>query len=156
MDAVKTIAEEAAEAEAAAVKAINDATAEGMAAAISSNAATLGLILDDYTALTNKVPVHEALAALDSSDKATIISTFNTAVAAQKAAEALAAAKGAAKADLTAALAGYTEGHYTAGNWTILTTAKTDGDAAIEAATDIDAVTSAKNAALAAMDAVKT
>ena len=156
MDAVKTIAETTAGAEAAAVKAINDATAEEMAAAISSNAAILGLVLDDYTALTNKVPVHEALAALDGSEKATIISTFNTAVATQKVAEALAVAKATDKADLATTLATYTAGNYSAANWTALNNAKTAGDTAIEAAADLAGVTAAKEAALAAMAAVKT
>jgi hypothetical protein len=71
-------------------------------------------------------------------------------------AETLAAAKATALADLAAALLTYTEGNYTAGNWTTLTIAKTDGDTAIDAATDLAGVASAKTTALNAMDAVQT
>ena len=70
--------------------------------------------------------------------------------------ETLEAAKGAALDDLTTALATFQQANYTAGNWTALTTAKTNGDVALNAATDPAAVTIAKNSALAAMDAVPT
>ncbi len=68
----------------------------------------------------------------------------------------LSAAKTSAKADIANAFGSYTEGNYSALNWTALTTAKTDGDAAIDAATDLAGVTTAKNSALAAMAAIKT
>lgn len=70
--------------------------------------------------------------------------------------DALAAAKAEAKSDLATNLGKYPEGNYSESNWTALNKAKTDGDVAIENATDIDGVTTAKEAALAAMDEVKT
>ena len=74
----------------------------------------------------------------------------------QEAADALAAAKIAAKAELAAKLGTYKESSYSASNWIALNKAKTDGDAAIENSTAIDGVTSAKETALAAMAAVRT
>ena len=69
----------------------------------------------------------------------------------------LAAAKAAALDDLTTALATYLEAnYYTAENWKTLKTTRTDGDVAIDAATDPAGVTTAKNSALAAMDAAPT
>ncbi|MFT7514779.1 MAG: hypothetical protein ACI9QL_004004, partial [Candidatus Omnitrophota bacterium] len=50
----------------------------------------------------------------------------------------------------------YLEADYTSENWTALMTAKTDGDIAIDAAADPAGVTTAKDLALAAMDAVPT
>jgi len=70
--------------------------------------------------------------------------------------ETLAATRAAAKEDLATALANYTQADFTAGNWTALNTAKTDGDSAIDAATDPAGVAAAKDMALAAMDAVPT
>lgn len=67
----------------------------------------------------------------------------------------LAAAKTAAKDELNSTLSSYDQGDYSERNWTALNKAKTDGDAAIEAAADMNAVASAKNAAIAAMAAVK-
>ena len=64
--------------------------------------------------------------------------------------------KAAALDDLATAQATYLEENYTAENWTALNTAKTDGDSAINAATDPAGVAAAKDAALAAMDAVPT
>ncbi|MEA4825634.1 MAG: leucine-rich repeat protein, partial [Clostridium sp.] len=92
MDAVKTIAETIAEAEATAVSAINNADAAGMGAAITTNAAVLGLDLTDYNELSDNSSVITAMVELDGATKATIVSTFNTAVANEKAAEALVAA----------------------------------------------------------------
>ena len=71
-------------------------------------------------------------------------------------AESLAAAKAAALDDLATALETYLEADYSAENWTALNTAKTDGDLAINAATDLAGVATAKDSALAAMDAVPT
>jgi len=146
---VKTIEETA-------VAAINDADASGMPAAITANAVTLGLSLTDYNALSNNSTVITAMIALSGADKATIVSTFNTAVATQKAAETFATAKVNAKDDLAAALLTYSAGNYTTGNWTTLTTAKTNGDAAIDAALSLADVGNANTTALGAMDAVKT
>ena len=66
-------------------------------------------------------------------------------------AESLAEAKAAALDELTTTLATYQEANYTAEDWTALNTAKTDGDTAIQAATDLSGVASARDAALAAM-----
>lgn len=65
-------------------------------------------------------------------------------------------AKTAAKDALSTALAGYGEDDYTSENWTLLNQAKTDGDTAIDHATTVDDVTTAKDSALAAMAAVET
>lgn len=70
--------------------------------------------------------------------------------------ETLEAAKVAALDDLATALATYAQANYTAGNWTALNTAKTNGDIATNAATDPVGVMIVKNAALAAMNAVPT
>jgi hypothetical protein len=65
--------------------------------------------------------------------------------------------KTAALADLTSALLTYQMvSDYTAEYWTALNTAKTNGDLAINAATDPAGVAAARAAALAAMDAVPT
>ncbi len=72
-------------------------------------------------------------------------------------AETLPAIKTAAMADLATALATYLEdNYYTFENWTALQTAQTDGNLAINAATDPAGVAAALDAALAAMDAVPT
>ncbi|MDA3875056.1 MAG: ice-binding family protein, partial [Kiritimatiellae bacterium] len=93
-------------------------------------------------------------------DLAGVATAKNSALAAMDAVptytETLAAAKEAATDDLTTALVSHLETNYTAGNWTILNTAKTNGDIAIDAATDPAGVTSAMDAALAAMNAVPT
>ena len=71
--------------------------------------------------------------------------------------ETLPAIKAAALADLAAALAAHLlANYYTEANWTALQTAKTDGDAAINAAIDAAGVAAARDAALAAMDGVPT
>jgi hypothetical protein len=73
---------------AAAVAAINGAADEAaMATAITANAVTLGLVLTDYNALANKVPVQTAMLAPVFADRASVVAAFITAVAAQKAAE---------------------------------------------------------------------
>jgi len=71
------------------------------------------------------------------------------------AAAALASAKTDAHAALTSALGTYTQGNYTAENWTTLTGFKTAGDTAIDAATDLAGVTSAQDAATAGMAGVQ-
>jgi hypothetical protein len=70
--------------------------------------------------------------------------------------ETLPAVKAAALDDLATALETYLEANYTAENWTALNTAKTDGDITIDEATDPEGVATAKDSALAAMDAVPT
>ncbi|MCD9024757.1 S-layer homology domain-containing protein [Cohnella silvisoli] len=72
-----------------AVAAINSAADEAaMATAITNHAATLGLVLIDYNALANKVPVQIAMIAQAFANRATVVAAFNTAVANQKAVEA--------------------------------------------------------------------
>jgi len=93
-------------------------------------------------------------------DPAGVATAKDSALAAMAAvptgAETLAAAKAAAMNDLTTTLATYQEANYTVENWTTLNTARTNGNLAINAATDPAGVTTAKNSALAAMDAVPT
>lgn len=71
-------------------------------------------------------------------------------------AEALEKAKIEAKDNLNNDLATYTSTDYTEENWTILLNAKTDGDEAIDVATTLLEVETAKAKAIAEMDAVKT
>ena len=71
-------------------------------------------------------------------------------------AETLAEAKVAALADMTTTMSSYTQANYTTDNWITLTSAKTNGDAAINAATDLAGVASAKSSAMNAMDVVST
>lgn len=66
----------------------------------------------------------------------------------------LATAKTNAHDTLTTAFAGYVVANYTGANWIILTGFKTDGDTAIDAATDLAGVTSAQNTATAGMAGV--
>ncbi|WP_050738836.1 hypothetical protein [Acetobacterium bakii] len=68
----------------------------------------------------------------------------------------LAAAKKAAKDELTAELATYTQAEYSAENWTGLTGIKTIGDTNIDAATTIAAVNTAKTGAIDGMKTVPT
>jgi len=93
-------------------------------------------------------------------DPAGVATAKNSALAALDAVptgvETLATAKATAVNELTTALGTYLEANYTAGNWTMLNTARTDGDSAINAATDPAGVAAAKDAALAAMDALPT
>ncbi|MBQ7706642.1 MAG: DUF1542 domain-containing protein, partial [Lachnospiraceae bacterium] len=117
----------------------------------------------DWTALTQAIADGK-----DAIDNATTIDGVttekNTAIEAvnaiktkaEKAAEALAAAKTAAKADLDTLLGEKTEADYDADDWTTLTQAITDGKDAIDNATTIDGVTTEKNAAIEAVNAVKT
>lgn len=98
----KTV-EATAAAETAAVGAINSASTAGMGTAITTNAVILGLVLTDYTALTNKAPVHTALTGQSFADKAAVKSAYDTAVGIQKAVEATAAAIAADNAAIAAA-----------------------------------------------------
>ena len=117
----------------------------------------------DYTAenweALNNAKTDGDAAIQAASDPASVSAAKDAALAAMDAVptivETLAAAKAAALDDLATALAAYLEAnYYSAENWEALKTAKTDGDAAIQAATDPEGVTAAKEAALAAMDAV--
>ncbi len=93
-------------------------------------------------------------------DSAGVAAARDAALAAMNAvptfAETLAAAKAAALDDLATALETYLEEDYTAENWEALNTAKTDGDSAINEATDPAGVETAKDTALEEMDAVPT
>ena len=83
-------------------------------------------------------------------------STANTSVTVISAADALAAAKTAAHAALTAAHVTYISTNYTATNWTTLNGFKAAGDTAIDAATTTEGVTSAQTTATTGMADVKT
>lgn len=112
---------------------------------------------ENWTALkTAKTDGDTAINA--ATDPAAVASAKDAALAAMAAvptyAESLAAAKVSALDELSSALASYLESDYTEENWTALKTAKTDGEAAINAATDPAGVTAEKDSALAAMDAV--
>ena len=158
MDAVKTLAQEA---------------ADTLAAAKISAKAELEDALEEYTeenySASNWIALTTAktdgdseidnagnLAGVTSAKEAAIAAMDAVKTLAEESADALAAAKISAKADLATALGTYKESSYTASNWTALNKAKTDGDAAIENSTAIDGVTTAKNAAITAMAAVRT
>lgn len=116
---------------------------------------------DDYTS-DNWAKLTKAkddgLAAIDSAlTEAAIQSAKNTALDAMAAvetiAEATAEAKAAATSALKTAFEGYTETDYDAQTWATLKAAYDNGLAAIEAATDVSAVNTAKQTALDAMAA---
>lgn len=116
---------------------------------------------DDYTS-DNWAKLTKAkddgLAAIDSAlTEAAIQSAKNAALDAMAAvetiAEATAEAKAAATAALKTAFEGYTETDYDAQTWATLKAAYDNGLAAIEAATDVSAVNTAKQTALDAMAA---
>lgn len=94
-----------------------------------------------------------------STDPAGVAAARDAALAAMAAvptyAEMLAAAKAAALADLAAALDSYIQEDYTPENWTALQTVKTDGETAINEASDLPGVTTAKDSALAAMEEIE-
>jgi hypothetical protein len=69
-------------------------------------------------------------------------------------AQTLAAAKVSALLDMTTTLNSYAQVHYTSGNWSTITSAKTNGDAAINTAADLVALASTKSSSLRVMDAV--
>ncbi|NCA81693.1 MAG: DUF3494 domain-containing protein [Opitutae bacterium] len=150
MDAVPTVAETLAAAQTAALDDLDAALAT-----CSEADYTVG----NWTSLTT-AKTNGDLAIDSASDLAGVASALEDALAAMAAvptiAETLAAAQAAALDDLDAALASYSEANYTAEGWTALTAAQTDGDLAIQAATDLAGVASALNAAVAAMDAVPT
>lgn len=86
--------------EAKAVAAINNAaTNAAMNTAITGNAATLGLNLTEYNALTSKTPVQTALLAPVFTTAAEIRTAFNQAVAVQKVNEAVVAGMGSILVD---------------------------------------------------------
>ena len=80
----------------------------------------------------------------------------NTKTKEQKAAEALQNAKDNAKADLDTLQSGKNQNDYDEADWTTLTQAITDGKTAIDNATTTEAITTAKNNAVDAVNAVKT
>jgi hypothetical protein len=139
--------------------AIKEAAMDDLDAALAAYLLANYYTEENWTALqTAKTDGDTAIHA--ATDLAGVTAARDAALAAMDAvptvAETLAAAKAAALDDLATARATYLEADYTAENWTALTTAKTEGDAAINAATDLAGVAAAKDAALAAMDAVPT
>ena len=114
---------------------------------------------ENWTALKN-AKADGDIAINAATDPAGVTTARDVALAAMDAvptyAETLAAAQTAALDELQTALSTYSETDYTAEEWTALNTAKTDGDTAINAATDLAGVTTAKDSALATMDAVPT
>lgn len=151
MDAVPTIAETLA---AAKVVALAD-LAVGMAAYLEVNYTT-----ENWTALQNAY-VNGQIAINAATNLAGVAMAKNSALAALDAVptftETMATAQTAALNDLTTALATYLEtNYYTIENWAALIAARTDGNTAINAATNPAGVATARNAALAAMDAVPT
>ena len=129
-----------------------------------STALVTYLVTNDYTAenfaALNTARTDGNIAINAATDPASVATAKAGALAAMDAVptftETLAAAKVAALDDLTTALATYPQANYTAGNWTALITLKTNGDLAVNAATDPAGVMIVKIAALAAMDAVPT
>ena len=158
MAAVKTLEKEAA-----------DALAAAKIAAKAELAAKLGTYKESSYSASNWIALNKAKtdgdAAIENSTAIDGVTSAKTAALAamaavktleKEAADALAAAKTAAKVELAAKLGTYKQGSYSASNWTALNKAKTDGDSAIDNAGNLAGVTSAKEAALAAMAAVRT
>jgi hypothetical protein len=150
MDAVPTIAETLAEAKVAALAVI--ATTMGTYGQASYTA-------ENWTTLTSAKTNGDA-AINTATDLAGVATAKNSALAAMDVvatiAETLAAAKVVALADLASVQATYLQANYTAESWVALQAANTNGQIAIYAATDLAAVTTAKNAAAAALDALPT
>jgi len=147
--------------EAEAVVQLNVATtAELMQTAITNT--QLGLTLTEYNKLTaaDKTTVANVILtgkpAGGYADKTAVQTALDAAVTNIVYLNALAAAKTTAKGELTAELAVYKQADYSTANWTALTTAKSNGDTAIDTAADIAAVGTAKATALSAMEAIKT
>ena len=139
-----------------AIKAVAlDALAMALATYLEANYYTAENWTALITAKTNgNIAIHAA------TDPAGVATAKESALAAMDAvptfAETLALAKVAALYDLAAALATDLEANYTAENWTALNITKTDGDIAIQAATNLADVATTRDSALAAMDAVPT
>lgn len=103
--------------------------------------------------------VMEALVMPEGTDEEKIaktISITNAIEALVTKAEALEKAKAAAKEDLNNYFLTYISTDYTEEDWTILTKSKTDGDKAIDTATILIEVETAKTNAILEMDALKT
>jgi len=150
MDAVPTVAETLAEAKAAALADLAMARATYLQADYTA---------ENWTTLTN-ANTNGQIAINAATDLAGVATAMNSALAALDAvptiAETLAAAKATALADFATVLATYLEANYTAESWTALQTANTNGQTAINAATNLAGVTTAQNSAIAALDAVPT
>lgn len=148
-----------------AVPTFEETLAAAKAPALDDLATALATYLQaDYTAgnwtTLNTAAINGETAIHAATNPAGVATAKDTALAAMDAvptiAETLAAAKAAALNSLATTLATYLEAnYYTAENWTTLTTAKTDGGTAINAATDLAGVTAALAAAQAALDAVQ-
>ena len=114
---------------------------------------------DDWTTLTQAIT--DGKTAIDNATTIDGVTTAKTNAettvnAIKTKAEKLADAKTAAKADLDTLLGEKTEADYDADDWTTLNQAITDGKTAIDNATTIDGVTTAKTNAETAMNAIKT
>ncbi len=150
MDAVPTVAE---------------TLAEAKLVALNNLATTLAALVEsDYTAgnwtTLNSARTNGDTAINAATNLAGVATAKDAALAAMDSvptiAETLAVAKAGALDDFAVILATYLESNYTAGGWTALQTARTNGETAINAAADLAGVTTAKDSALAALDAVPT
>lgn len=148
-----------------AVPTFSETLAAAKTPALDDLATTLATYLEaNYTAANwttlNAAETNGTISIQAATDPAGVATAKDTALAAMDAvptiAETLEAAKAAALNDLAATLAAILQANYpTEEEWTALTTAKTDGEIAIHASTDLAGVTTAKDTALAAMDAVQ-
>ena len=103
----------------------------------------------------------EIVKAETTEDVETAMTAFRTAIEgcktkSQQAAEALAAAKTNAKADLVTLLGSKKEADYDADDWTTLTTAIENGKSVIDSAETVETVAEAKNAAVTTVNGIKT
>lgn len=149
MAAIKTNAQILADAKAAAKQAVNEAFA-----AYNEQDYTV----DNWTALVKAK--EDGLAAIEAAAKTDAAAEAGEAAIAAMAAvknnaTLLAEAKTAAKSELETEKAKYSQSDYTI-NWSVLEQAYNDGLTAIDASKTISAVDTAKQAAIAAMAAVKT
>jgi hypothetical protein len=149
MDEIPTLAEELAEAKTAAHTALTETLALYTESDYTS---------ENWTTLTGYKTTGD-IAINAAGTIADVTTAKNTAIngmdSVQTKAEQLATAKTAAHTALDVAMAGYTE-DYTEENWILLTGYKVTGDTAIDSATTIADVTTARDTTLTAMDAVQT
>lgn len=123
------------------------------------NAALAAVVEADYTEAswaTYQGVVSSNVVTVESTQGAVNTATANITTAQGSLITKLTQAKSDAKEELTTALGTYTGSDYTEGNWTILNGYKTTGDTAIENATTVGEVSTAKTTALEAMDGVLT
>ena len=139
-----------------------------LTATVAANAAIAALEAVNWTAanqaavtqgVTNSAAARLLVAAAPAATQATFdgrLNTVDASLATRQAELTLAVTKVAAHTDLDTALALHHSSDYTGSNWIILNAYHTNGDTAIDVATDLNAVSTAKTTAINGMAAVET